>query len=50
MKIYKARLNESKSELETYRKKSREMEAFVSVIQRAWSQVIRSANALAVFV
>ena len=36
---YKRHISESRKELEMMRGKSREMEALVSVIQRAWSQV-----------
>lgn len=39
MKRYKRQISESRRELELMRSKSREMEALVSIIQRAWSQV-----------
>lgn len=39
MKMKKRQLGEAQEELETLRRKSRDMETIVSVIQRAWSQV-----------
>ena len=39
MKCYKSQLQDAHVELDTLRRKSREMETFVSVVQRAWSQV-----------
>ncbi len=40
MMTYKKTIAEGRKELELMRRKSREMEALVSLIQRAWSQVI----------
>ncbi len=39
MVTYKRTIAEGRKELELMRRKSREMEALVSLIQRAWSQV-----------
>ena len=39
MMSYKKTITEGRKELELMRRKSREMEALVSLIQRAWSQV-----------
>lgn len=46
MKRCKRSMNEQKKELELMRVKSREMEALVSVIQRAWSQLDVDLNLL----
>ena len=37
---YKRQLSEARKELDMIRGKSREMESLVSIIQRAWSQVL----------
>lgn len=39
MLTYKRTIAEGRKELDLMRRKSREMEALVSLIQRAWSQV-----------
>ena len=48
---YKRQLSEARKELDMIRGKSREMESLVSIIQRAWSQVLfkTSPNISALF-
>jgi hypothetical protein len=41
---YKRQLSEARKELDMIRGKSREMESLVSIIQRAWSQVLRKIS------
>ena len=41
---YKRQLSEARKELDMIRGKSREMESLVSIIQRAWSQVLHEIS------
>jgi hypothetical protein len=41
---YKRQLSEARKELDMIRGKSREMESLVSIIQRAWSQVLQEIS------
>ena len=41
---YKRQLSEARKELDMIRGKSREMESLVSIIQRAWSQVLHNIS------